>query len=555
LALLLTAAACQRAAPIPPKPAVPGPPAIPDTQPAVNDSLFVGQTAFAAPLAAETDFTPSLATVRADGANSGVVDGPAPLGQAPVTGSDEVPLLAPLLGDANGDLIAGCRVSLDPGLVKNCLAAVNPATLSVEARWVPPEQDLNLASAVIEGGQRILIGTAQGQLFEVEPPNGGDSTFRVDRQIDLGAHLGAGQGLQAVVADSDGNLWFASGGPDKGPTATDTTIGYVTPNGQVVLTTLADQEVDGRLAVDQEDVYVATSPSTSPSTSPDGTAPPAPAGRIFDLTANNGQVQTAWQETYDAGDSVKPGATTEVSGSGVVLLGSQYLAVTDNAATEDDLLVFRRGPLPEAGGHGAATTTPSTGVGATTTSTSVTPEATTPLVPADPRLVCSVGLFTPGASAVTTTPIGYSSGDINSVIVTNGYDTPPPLASPYDDGPGNNMDPMPGGLTRVDVLAGGSGCRTQWTTPVRFKTAPVLSTATGLIYGYTQDPARAATGTYVWYFEAVDYGTGRVIWEQRAGAGSTKNDDGDATIDGADGVLYQTVPLGLVWMRDVTQQP
>ncbi len=78
---------------------------------------------------------------------------------------------------------------------------------------------------------------------------------------------------------------------------------------------------------------------------------------------------------------------------------------------------------------------------------------------------------------------------------------------------------------------------------------------TGLVYGYTEDEARAAGGSYVWYFVAVDYRTGRVVWRQRAGAGSTKNDDGEPTVAGANGVLYQTVPLGLVWMRDVTQHP
>jgi hypothetical protein len=265
-------------------------------------------------------------------------------------------------------------------------------------------------------------------------------------------------------------------------------------------------------------------------------------------------------------------------------------------------VVFRRGPLPAS--HGSASTTSTTAGAATATSTiatstiatstiatstiatststpkaSVPPKATTrsrsttpakstttapttsttvapaTTPPVDPRLVCTVALFRPGASAVTTAAIGYSSGTTNSVIVTNGYDTPPPLASSSDDGPGNNMNQMPGGVSRVDVLPDGSGCRTQWTTPLRLKTAPILSTTTGLIYGYTQDPVRAATGTYVWYFVAMDDATGRVVWQQRTGAGSTKNDNGEPTILGADGVLYQAVPLGLVWMRDVSQQP
>jgi hypothetical protein len=164
-------------------------------------------------------------------------------------------------------------------------------------------------------------------------------------------------------------------------------------------------------------------------------------------------------------------------------------------------------------------------------------------------------LFTAGASAVTSAPVAYSSGDINSVIVANGFDAPPLLTNPTEDGPANRMDQMPGGVSRVDVLADGTGCQTQWTAPLRLKTAPVLSATTGLVYGYTQDEVRAATGRYIWYFAALDYPTGRIVWRQRAGAGSTKNDNRQPTILGADGVLFQTVPRGLVWMRDLTQQP
>jgi hypothetical protein len=170
-----------------------------------------------------------------------------------------------------------------------------------------------------------------------------------------------------------------------------------------------------------------------------------------------------------------------------------------------------------------------------------------------------VALFSPGASAVITAPIGYSSGDsptdANSVIVVNGYNAPPALASPTDGGGANNINQMAPGVARIDVLPDGSGCQTRWTAPVRMKTGPVLSTTTGLVYGYTEDEARAATGSYVWYFVAVDYRNGRVVWRQRTGAGSTKNDNRQPTMVGANGVLYQTLPLGLEWMRDVAQRP
>jgi hypothetical protein len=117
------------------------------------------------------------------------------------------------------------------------------------------------------------------------------------------------------------------------------------------------------------------------------------------------------------------------------------------------------------------------------------------------------------------------------------------------------MATMATGLARVDVALDGTGCQTAWTVPLRLKTAPVLSTTTGLVYGYTQDEARAAAGRYIWYFVAVDYRTGRVTWRQRSGAGGTKNDNRQPLVLGANGVLYQTLPLGLVGMRDVAQRP
>jgi hypothetical protein len=571
---------------------VTGPPAIPDAQSAVDAPLFVGQSTFPAPLSAQIDFTPRLATARADGGNSGAIDGPAPLGRAPVTGSAAVAIRAPLLWGRRGGLTAGCQIELAPGLTKSCLAAVDASTLTVQARWSPPGQDLNLATALVDDADRIIVTTQQRHLFVVSRPDSDGGQFRVLRDIDLNGHLADGQGLLASVVDGSGNLWFASGGaPPSGEAplgeapplrgaATNTVVGYVTSDDQVVTTTLADQRAETTLAVDQRDVYLATSPA--------GSADKAGArGAVYDFTSATGQIETVWRESYDAGSAAKPGATTRGTGAPVVLLGGQYLAVTDNADGQSHLLIYLRGALAAEGAHGASGSTTSTALGAAapgtnpassttgpaqsgplpTGPTSTGASTTTPAAgtqsgtgtAGDPRLVCSVALFSPGASAITSAPIGYSSGDspsdVNSVIVVNGYDAPPPLSSPSDGGPANNINQMAPGVARIDVLPDGSGCQTEWTVPLRIKAGPVLSTATGLVYGYTQDEARAAAGSYVWYFVAIDYRNGRVVWHQRTGAGSTKNDNRQPTVLGANGVLYQTLPLGLVWMRDVAQRP
>jgi sugar lactone lactonase YvrE len=506
-----------------PQPPPAGPPTIPDAQPAVNAPLFVGERAFPTPLARSAADSPPLSTTRVNGANSGVVESAAPLGKSPVTGSDQLAVLPPLVWDRRGGLTTGCRVEFVPDIVKGCLAAVDPASFSITARWLPPAQELNLASAVVDDQMRVLVTTQQGHVFVLQRPEVGGAVFHPLREIDLSSALAAGEGLFAVRSDDDGNIWFTTGGPTgAGSPATSTTVGYVTPSGQIVAAHLSDQIVESALAVDHDNVFVITSPA--------GAADhPSATGYLYNLAANAGQVQVVWQEAYDAGGGRKPGGLTRGSGSPVVLLGDRYVAVTDNADSQVHLLVYAQGAVAAEARHLPGTE--------------------------DSRVVCKVPLFSPGASAVDAAPIGYAATGITSVIVANGFNAPSPLNAAADiNGLANNMNQMAPGLTRVDVSADGSGCTVAWSDQLRFKAPPVLSTATGLAYGYSQDEQRASAGSYIWYFVAVDYASGRVVWRQRAGAGGTKNDNHGPTSIGGGGTLYQSVPTGVVWMRDVGQQ-
>lgn len=139
------------------------------------------------------------------------------------------------------------------------------------------------------------------------------------------------------------------------------------------------------------------------------------------------------------------------------------------------------------------------------------------------------------------------------MVVLNDYDAPPFQAAPTDiNGEFNDMNQMAPGVETLSVAEHGGGCPVQWTTPTRIKSVPVLSTATGLLYGYTQDPVLAAEGTYVWYFIALDYRTGAVIWRARAGAGGTYNDGYQAAVIGPDGTLYEGIQDGIATLRDGT---
>ncbi|MFI1213509.1 hypothetical protein ACH4UV_38745 [Streptomyces sp. NPDC020802] len=82
------------------------------------------------------------------------------------------------------------------------------------------------------------------------------------------------------------------------------------------------------------------------------------------------------------------------------------------------------------------------------------------------------------------------------------------------------------------------------------KAIPVLSTETGLVYGYGQDPELAADGTYVWYAQAMDFRTGKTVWKKRVGAGGNFNDRWLVGTLGPDGTFYQAVHDGVVAVKD-----
>ena len=109
---------------------------------------------------------------------------------------------------------------------------------------------------------------------------------------------------------------------------------------------------------------------------------------------------------------------------------------------------------------------------------------------------------------------------------------------------------MTPGITKILVHGDGSGCSVNWTNPARMTALPVLSTATGLLYGYTQNKTLAVQGHYVWYITAIDYRTGKTVWMARAGAGGSFNDYYKNPVLGPDGTLYQLVRDGVVIVKD-----
>ena len=77
---------------------------------------------------------------------------------------------------------------------------------------------------------------------------------------------------------------------------------------------------------------------------------------------------------------------------------------------------------------------------------------------------------------------------------------------------------------------------------------PKLSLANGLVYAYTKPPT--ADGTDPWYFTAIDFRTGQVIYKRLAGTGLGFNNNWAPVTLGPDGTAYVGALGGLVLLRD-----
>lgn len=511
LMLAFGGAAPASAAPMPP---------VPDTQDGSTVAPMIGAPATARPVAPRTRFLPVLApkaSMHGDGGNSDTTDFPGPLGAGSRVGSAAANFGAILLFDAAGRVTISCAVPDPQRRLKPCLAAADAQTLSPQAVWLPPVgQTAMPAYMYMDATNRIIIPSVERHINLVQRIDGPlGPSFSTVRSIDLNGVITADQPLLNAMLDASGNIWFSTGGI-RGVfdgTGTATTVGYVSPEGAVRSVRLPDGIVENGGAVDKDTFYLVTGP-------PAGETARATGGvYAFRADRRTGEIKLSWQESYDAGSTTKPGGFSRGSGTTPTLVGDRYLALTDNADGQVNLLVYDRSDdAPPSG-----------------------------------RLACKMPLFSSGASAVEVSPIGHQDGDNYSVVVQNAYGEPPLTLTPVPiDGAHNDMSAQAPGMQRIDIGPDGE-CRLAWSNDdIRIKSVPFLSTATGLVYGYTQDAEQARRGNYVWQFFALDFRSGELVWLIRAGAGGAKNDMYLAAALGPDGTLYQGVTGGVLMLRDAT---
>ena len=223
---------------------------------------------------------------------------------------------------------------------------------------------------------------------------------------------------------------------------------------------------------------------------------------MYRLDLAGGRPRVTWREKYANVGATKPGQTSPGSGTTPTLMNDKWVAITDNADPMH-VVVYRRGADVKGG-----------------------------------RKVCSVPVFKKGASATDNSLIAAG----RRLVVTNNFGYLGPVQTTL----GSVTSP---GIERVDINADGSGCHKVWRNrSERSPSAvPKLSLANGLVYAVTRDRNGLVDS---WYLTALDFRTGKVVFEQRYGTGFGHNVNYAPVSLGPGGTAYVGVLGGLVRIAD-----
>jgi hypothetical protein len=330
----------------------------------------------------------------------------------------------------------------------------------------------------LDNSDRAVIPTTNDQIWVVGETSGAIGPgFALQRAYDLSAVMATGDQIISALPDWSGRIWFAT---TKG------IVGTIDPaSGAIKILNLAEA-IGNSFAVDQTGgVFIVTDRALY----------------RFD-PASDGSPSVTWREAYPNIGIVKPGQTEDGSGTTPNLMGSGYVAITDNADPMD-VVVYRR----------AKQVTGS-------------------------RLVCTVPVFSKGSSSTDNSLIGTG----RSIIVENNYGYTGPAATI------NGATTAPG-VERIDINEEGTACTPVWYSAERAPSAvPKLSLSAGLLYAYTK-PSRS-DGIDPWYLTALSFRSGKTVYQQLAGTGLGYNSNYAPVSLGADGTAYVGALGGLILLRD-----
>ena len=388
--------------------------------------------------------------------------------------------------DTRGRMIGTCVTPF--GVI---LVARNPDTLEVLARevitrWLPMGQKFSGGVYFhLDNEDRVLLATNDLEIQSWSLEQSGDRyRWQLEQSLSIAATLDAVRSenhlIIDVMPDWQGNYWFITRAGLVG------VIDRQGGGGQAIaLRAGADPEgIDNALAVGSNGVFVVSSHA------------------MYSFRrGEQGDIVQQWREVYDRGSAPKIGTMGWGSGTTPTLVGDEYVAVTDSADGQVNVMVYAQRARPGS------------------------------------QEVCKQGVFPVdrGTSENSLAVVG------NALIVENnfGYQGPKqvPAAEP--------------GLARVNILGDSGGCELAWenrelSSP---SAVPKVSLANGLVYVYTRDESNPAD-LHAWYFTAVDVTTGEVVYKQLTGVGWLFNNHYGSISISPNGAAYVGIMGGLVKIED-----
>lgn len=442
-----------------------------------------------------------LSEIHNDGWQTDAYAWSGPLGRSPRTSSTLISRdCGSLTFDSRGRVISICV-----GLTGPQLYMFDPDSLATIATFaLPPRQGVPAGGSIFQdftgGGyfyldnhDRVVTSTTTRHIYVIaETPDG--TGFSKVADYDLSGVLTATEKITSALPDSHGLLWFVA--------RTDGVVGTLDfATGAIHVIRLghgAVGEIENSFATDMRGgVYIATN------------------RKLYRFVAGSRDVpKITWQVRYPNVGQTKPGQVDDGTGTTPTVMGNGYVNITDNADPMDVVVYRTRVKL----------------------SRRVRRHHRWRQVRLR-RQVCKVPVFSRGASA-TENSIAAAG---RSMIVENNYGYTGPTTV-------ENGGVTAAGFARVDVKAGGKGCRRVWTNTTEAAPTVVskLSLANGLVYTYTKGPGSSDP----WYWTALDFRTGRTVYKQLSGTGVGYNNNYAGIALAPDGREYLGTIGGLISIRD-----
>jgi hypothetical protein len=386
---------------------------------------------------------------------------------------------ASLTFDSRDRIVAICV-----GLEGPILEMFDPKTLDSQASMVlPPKQGVSTGVFTdFSGGgyfylddqDRVIAPTNSRHLYVIGETDG--PGFELQHDYDLTSVVPQGDKIISALPDWSGRIWFAS---------TAGVVGYVNPVDGSIKSIDTKEPNGNSFAVDDSGgVYIVTDKA------------------MYRFDASPSGIVTTWRETYDNIGAKKPGQTQAGSGTTPTVMGTDYVAITDNADPMN-VVVYKRASQVDGS-----------------------------------RVVCKLPVFSKGASDTDQSLIATPT----SIVTENNYG----YSSPAAVQEGKSTTP---GLERIDLDA--NGCHKAWhSDEIAPSVVPKLSLANGIVYTYTKPPNKE--GDDGWYLTAIDFATGKTLWKALAGEGLGYNNNYAPVTLGPDSAAYVGVLGGLVRLADET---